>query len=225
MPRKVFSLADRELVRLRYADTPTDMLTTVCGCTVPQMYALAHRMGLKKSPDFISKHFGAQLAETGKDHRFKKGQVPPNKGIKRPGYAPGDMASTQFKKGQMPHTWMPVGSYRLVKQGPHSQRQVLEVKFSEAPGPYTNRWIPVHRRVWIEANGPVPAGHVIAFKPGRFSNQVDEITLDALECITNADNVRRNSLHTLPPELAAVHRLRGVLTRAINRKQKEQQQS
>lgn len=164
------------------------------------------------------------LVNSGAVHRFAKGTVPPNKGQKMPpGWAPGRMASTQFQPGAMPFNNLPVGSYRI-NHGNRKRgtRPVLEFKFSDAPGPCTNRWVSVTRKVWIEAHGAVPPGHVIAFKPGRYSVQLQDITLDALECITNAENVRRNSLHNLPPELAQVHRLRGALTRAINRKLKDE---
>ena len=221
--RKRFSAVEEELVRRHYADSHNADLAVACRCTVEQLYRLANRLGVSKSPAYISATFGPMLAAAGMAARFKPGAVPANKGKKMPeGWAPGDMARTQFKPGQVPSNWMPVGSYRLSSQGSRKgARKILEYKFSDAPGPHTNRWIPVHRKVWIEANGPVPPGHVVAWKPGRYSTRLEDITLDALECITNADNVRRNSIHQLPPELADVHRLRGVLTRAINRKQKE----
>ena len=223
MTRKVFSEAEIELVRRNYADSSTADLATVCGCSEEQIFSLAKRLGLKKDKAYLKRTFGAALAKAGEKHRFQKGQVPPNKGMKMPeGWCPGNMARTQFKPGSQPVGTMPVGSHRInYGNRKRATRPSLEFKFSDEPGPYTNRWIPVTRKVWIEANGPVPPGHVVAFKPGRYSVRVEDITLDALECITNAENVRRNSIQNLPPELAQVHRLRGVLTRAINRKTRE----
>jgi hypothetical protein len=141
--------------------------------------------------------------------------VPANKGLRRPGFAPGDMARTQFKKGNVSANWMPVGSYRI------NGDAFVERKFADAPGPYKNRWIPVHREIWIGAHGPVPKGYVIAFKPGTKTTDPERISLEVLECITLAENCRRNSVHNLPQPLVDVCRLRARLTRAINKRSKE----
>lgn len=124
---------------------------------------------------------------------------------------------TQFKRGTVPHTWVPVGSVRVVEG-------VLERKFSNVPGAPHLRWRPVARLVWEGAHGPVPAGHVVAFKPGMHTTELDLITLDRVELLSRAELVRRNSIHHWPPELADVARLRGSLKRAINRKMKEEQE-
>lgn len=49
----------------------------------------------------------------------------------------------------------------------------------------------------------------------------DSITLDRLELVTRAENMRRNSRHTrYPPDLNAVMQLKGALTRKINNRSK-----
>lgn len=45
---------------------------------------------------------------------------------------------------------------------------------------------------------------------------LDEITLDRVECISLAENMRRNSYHNYPKEIALAIQLRGVLNRKIN---------
>lgn len=82
------------------------------------------------------------------------------------------------------------------------------------------RWRRVHVLVWEAAHGPVPAGCVIRFKPGRFSTRHDDITLDALECVTQAENMARNSMYRYGTEVADLIRLRGTLTREVNRSNK-----
>ncbi len=80
----------------------------------------------------------------------------------------------------------------------------------------------MHRLVWIAANGPVPEGHIVVFKPGRRTTELKEITPDAVELITRVENMRRNTVHAkYPRELARLVQLRGVLSRQINRKAKE----
>jgi hypothetical protein len=125
------------------------------------------------------------------------------------------MAQTQFKDGSRPHTWVPVGSYRINGDG------YLDRKVNDLPGPNTVRWKPVHRLVWSDAHGPVPEGCTVVFKPGRRTTVLELITVDAVECITRAELMARNSIHNLPPALVEIHQLRGTLKRAINRKAKE----
>lgn len=69
--------------------------------------------------------------------------------------------------------------------------------------------------------GQAPAGHIIVFKPGQFTDQLDQITIDRLECITRRENMLRNTVHRYGKEIAQLVQLRSVLTRHINKKQKE----
>ena len=45
------------------------------------------------------------------------------------------------------------------------------------------RWVPEHRRLWETEHGPIPAGHVVAFKDGDKQN----VTLDNLVLMTRAE--------------------------------------
>jgi hypothetical protein len=89
---------------------------------------------------------------TGRTGRFEKGQVPPNKG--RKGYSAPGCEKGWFKKGQRPHTAKPIG-YEMVDRDGYVQVCVDE------PNPWTGnrtRMVHKHRRLWEEANGPVPEG-------------------------------------------------------------------
>lgn len=208
---------EQEFLRQNYAGYQNIVLAAVLGCTEAQLASKANAMGLRKTPELLSQL--ARDRSSVPDHggvqtRFKKGQVPPNKGQRRPGFAPGNMARSQFKPGNRPHTWVPVGSYRVVEG-------VLEVKYSDDPGPPGMRWKAYARVVWERANGPLPSGHAVVFLPGRATVDPKLVTLDAVECISRLELMRRNSIHRMPPELADVARLRGRLTRAIHAKEKE----
>lgn len=194
------------LIKL-YPHEDDALLARVFGRTEPSIAAKARNMGLKKSAKY--------LADVNARCRFQKGIVPANKGTRRPGYAPGRMGATQFKKGHRPHTWVPIGSYRVVPDG------YVQVKFSNEPGPYMKRWIDVHRQVWEAAHGPVPRGHKVCFKPGRHTTDPKLITLDALELRTNAEHLAKNSVHRYGPEIFKLVQLRGVLKRQINQRAKE----
>ena len=64
------------------------------------------------TPELVHVYKKNHKIRSGNDTRFKKGQVPPNKGTHP--VTKGRMAETQFKKGNRPHNWRPVGSERNV---------------------------------------------------------------------------------------------------------------
>lgn len=197
-----------------YPHMATSEVAAIIGLPVDKVYAKANFLGIKKTEDYLAsaKPGCENLIEGGKAFRFKRGHTTWNKGTK--GIQFEGMQATQFKKGNRPHTWVPVGTYRVNHDGR------LEVKLNDDPGPYHVRWKPVHRHVWEQAHGPIPKGMVVAFKDGKATTDLASITLDALECISQAEMMRRNTIHNLPPELVDVTRLRAVLTRAINKREK-----
>lgn len=112
----------------------------------------------------------------------------------------------------MPHNTQPIGSYRLTKDG------TLQRKISEDKGNNSKRWRGVHELVWVEVNGPVPLKHIVVFKPGQRTAELEEITIDRVECITLAENMNRNTRHNMPKELSDLIQLRGALNRQINKR-------
>jgi len=217
-PRRYWTPAEEDLLRTQYADSSTETLAALLGRSGRRVLAKANAMGLHKSREFIAavaRERSSRPGHPSQAFRFQKGLVPANKGVKHPpGWAPGRMAVGQFKPGSKPHTWVPVGSHRVVQKkngGPELQRKV-----NDNTGPSSVRWKPVARLVWEAAHGPVPEGHIVVFKPGRRSTELDLVTLDALECITRVQLMRRNSVHNLPPEFAEMARLKAVLHRVIN---------
>lgn len=221
--RRFWTEAECELLRQRYADTKTADLAQALNRPVGSVHQHAAKLGLRKNLDLVAAMAREAMrnpAHGGRATQIKKGNVPANKGVKHPkGWAPGDMAKTQFKKGRPAHearNYLPIGSLRLSKDG------YLERKVTDDPTLYpARRWVAVHRLVWKEVNGPVPAGHAVVFKPGRKTTDPALITLDAVELVTRAELMARNTLHNLPKELAELVQLRGVLNRQINRKAKE----
>lgn len=205
-----------ELLRQHYATTRTADLAEALGVSVHSVYAQAGRMGLKKEINLIAE-MARQVLVNRPDHpvmstRFQPGMRPWNQGMK--GLQIGG-TETRFKPGNRPHTWLPVGTLRINQDG------MLERKYSDDPGGPHKRWRTVARLVWEEAHGPMPAGHAVVFKPGRASTKLEEITLDAVECISRSELMRRNTLHRYGQEVVQTIRLRARLVRAINSKEKE----
>ncbi|MCL2215425.1 MAG: HNH endonuclease [Defluviitaleaceae bacterium] len=115
---------------------------------------------------------GRYGVQTGRDTKFKKGQISHNKG-KYVRYS----RETEFKKGHMPHNHKPVGSTRITVDG------YTEVKIAEP-----KKWRMLHVHIWEQANGAVPKGHVLIFGDGNRQN----ITLDNLLLVTRAQLARLN---------------------------------
>lgn len=203
----------------RYPHEPTAAIAADLGVTANACYRMARKLGLGKSEKYLASPAACRLRRgdnVGAASRFLPGHVPANKGLRRPGWAPGRMAATQFKPGHSPQTTRPVGSYRLSKDG------ILQRKIGTTKGNNSKRWRGVHELVWVAAHGPVPPKHIAVFKPGRRTNVLDEITLDRVECISLAENMRRNSYHNrYPKEIGLAIQARGALIRKINRTTKE----
>lgn len=208
-PRRVWSQLELDVLCREFADSRTDALAVLLGRTYGAIANKALELGLKKSAAFLASPAARRLnGSAGLVHRFLPGNLPWNKGQR---YAPrGRSAQTHFRHGQAPKNTLPLGSYRI---GPDNY---LEQKISDLPGPPKMRWKAVHRLVWEAAHGPIEPGHVVVFRPGRRSTRLDDITPDALETVTRAQLMARNSVHNLPPELAQLVQLRGVLNRKIN---------
>ena len=75
-------------------------------------------------------------------------------------------------------------------------------------------WVFVHRLNWEAVHGPIPPGHVLAFRDGDMRNA----SVDNLELITARENLRRNSVHQLPRPLRDLCFTHGLITREINRR-------
>jgi hypothetical protein len=180
------------------------------------VHAKAKRLGLRKSAAFYASSFAGRTdGRVGASARFPKGHVPANKGLRRPGWSVGRMAETQFKKGRPAHesaNYVPIGTEKLDREG------YLLRKVTDDPALFpARRWVAVHRLVWEAAHGPIPRGHMVAFLPGKRTAVRDAITPDILECISLAENMRRNTIHNLPAPLKEVVQIRGRLVRKIRK--------
>ena len=110
------------------------------------------------------KRYGLSTGRTG---RFEKGRVPFNKGTK--GLTSAN--STSFKKGNVPHTYLPIASESVTRDG------YTIVKVSDQ-GTRNERWRPKHRLIWEKHYGPVPDGHAIVFGDGDKTNfSIDNLIL------------------------------------------------
>lgn len=113
-------------------------------------------------------YYANHKINSGLTGRYLKGNVPANKG--KPKFWIGG-EETQFKKGQKPHNYMPVGSERVNSYGYH------DIKIADP-----NKWKAKHILLWEEHNGLVPKGHKLIFGDGDKNN----INLDNIILVTNS---------------------------------------
>lgn len=219
-PRQMWQPWQEEYLRKTYANALTADIATVLDTSIDRVLRKAYALGLKKSRECIARVASARSSKPdhgGRQTAFKPGLVPWNKG--KPGSTGlhPKCRPTQFTPGARPHTWVPVGSYRITRDGN------LEQKVHDLPGDHNKvkRWRNCAAMAWEAAHGPVPRGHIVVFKPGMKTTDPALVTIDRLECISRAQNIERNSLHRYPKEIVRLTMLRGSLTRAINSKAKE----
>jgi HNH endonuclease len=217
--KRLWNPEDDDLVRWCYADEPTTELARVLRRTVRSVYVRAKQFGLRKSAAYLASPAACRLRRpNGPDHpgfrtQFKKGQVPLNKGVRRPGWFRGRMRETQFKKGERSGVaasrWMPIGSTRLIEG-------YVYRKVSDVPNvPYTVNWKAEHHLLWTQAHGPIPPGHRLRFTNGN----PQDVRLDNLELVTPRQMMTRNSIHNLPPALKSTIQLLGALNRQIRKRE------
>ena len=139
---------------------------------------LADQLNTKFGTSYTQQQIGGYLKNhklnTGRTGRFQKGCIP-NNGCIREGErrSPG----TEFKKGQRPHNWLPVGS-EIIRGDGHIWRKIAE----------PNRWRQKHVLIWEAANGPRPRGKVLIFADGDRLN----VSLDNLLLVSKAQNAVMN---------------------------------
>ena len=196
-----------------YPHKPTADIARLLGRTVTTVYQRAHKLGLHKSAEYLASPAACRTnGRQGMGTRFPKGHVPFNQGLRRPGYAPGRMKETQFRKGVRQgvavRLYKPIGTERMSKDG------YLERKINDGL-PLQARWRAVHLIDWEAENGRVPRGFALCFVNGdKTDRRLENYTL-----ISRADLCRRNSIHNLPPKLKKAINMLGALKRRIRREE------
>ena len=158
-----------------------------------RQYVASHTW--KETAEEFNRRFGCNLTKdavkaagerygirTGRDGRFQKGTVPPNKGKKMQPEQYAKCAATMFKKGQTLVNHKPVGTVSVRRNNKRGQQYVYE-KVAEP-----NVWKIKHVLEWERHNGPVPKGMIIIFADGNPLNT----DISNLVMISRAQNVVMN---------------------------------
>ncbi len=213
MKRRIFTPEEIEQLRNLYPDHSTREISQLLGRSERSIYGKAYLMGLRKDTQYIeriTRESAGKLSKLGNAYRFPKGHTPANKGRKMRTEVYERCRGTMFRKGHKPNNTRYDGaeSIRTERNG----RRYIYVRVAEG------KWIPKHILLWQQANGPVPRGHNIVFRDGDTQNCV----LENLECISDVELMRRNTMHNLPEDVQELIHLKGRLTRAINETNKKE---
>ncbi len=214
MKRHIWTPADRAQLRRIYSIYSAAECAEIIGCSERAVYNQAKVLDLRKPRDWIAERARERSSRPdhgGREHQFRPGHATWNRGIS---FVPGGRsAETQFKPGRRPEdarNYVPIGSLRVTRDG------LLERKVTGDQSVYpARRWVAVHRLVWQEVHGEVPQGHIVVFKAGMHTTDCNAITIDRLELVTRAENMRRNSIHRYPDELKSAMKLLKRAERAL----------
>lgn len=121
----------------------------------------------------------------GRDTKCKPGQPSWNKGRRISEEVRSKLEPTMFKPGSKPWNWRPVGSTRVNVEG------YIEIKTAEP-----NKWEHMHKVVWREQYGMIPAGKCLIFKDGNRENcSIENLMLvsKTAHSIMNKKKLRSNT--------------------------------
>ena len=156
-PRRPWTAENDQQLRELYPHHKTEKVAKMIGRTLQATNGRASTLELSKTAEYLASPDACRLRREdspGVPYRFKKGQAPANKGLRRPGWGPGRMKETQFKKGE-PTNWMPVGSHRTIDG--YDYTKISDVRNVS----HMVNWKPTHRLRWEALHGPIPKGKAL----------------------------------------------------------------
>ena len=193
-----------KILEILYPYIPAKVLGEYLGLTASQVYNRTYNRGIKKDPKTKKAINRALMLNAGKNTRFKKGNVPFNKGIKCPNLLLTNAAATMFKKGNKPFNTREANATSIRKDS--KGRLYHYTKLADS------KWALTHRLTWEQANGPIPPKHIVRFIDGNTMN----LELSNLECIPMIQNMTKNTIQRYPKELQEVMKLKSKLNKQIN---------
>jgi len=194
----------------RYPFESTAEIAKDLNLTISQVYNIAYRYKIHKDPDYLKTAASGRYnvgTKSNQATQFKPGHIPVNKGKKMAAEVYTAVAPTMFKKGNKPHNTQPIGTIHVRADKTGRLYQYIKIKDSH--------WELLHRYVWTQANGEIPAGSVVIFLDGNFMN----CELNNLQVISRKENMARNTIQRYPAELQELMKLTSKLKNKTNGKQ------
>lgn len=201
-----------KILEILYPYVPAQVLGDYLGLTVSQVYNRTYKRGIKKDPKLKKEINRARVLNAGKHTRFEKGNKPWNEGKKCPNLLLTNAAKTMFKPGNKPFNTKEQNAISIRIDTSGKQYKYYKIADSQ--------WVLYHRWLWEQANGPIPAKHIVRFIDGNTMN----VELSNLECIPMSENANRNTIHRFPDDLKKLIRLKSKLNKKIKNHGKKQNQ-
>lgn len=165
-----------------YPNSNNICIASILNRSLPSIKNRTYKLGVKKSEAFLER------SETG---RFKKGNVPFNKGLVQSTYMSKENIERtkkgRFKKGQQPHNTKPLGYERICKKDGYTY-----MKVEGKP-----KLVLKQRYIYAQKYGKIPFNHAILFKDGNKQN----FELSNLECVSREELMARNTIHRYPKNI------------------------
>lgn len=201
---RTWTPAQDDMFREFYPVCTMAEMKVMLGKTECAIYNRSETLNVRKSKEYLDSPKAQRLRRgdnIGAEFRFKKGQVPANKGLKGV-YYDGSIA-TFFPKGHKPSNYKPVGTIREVDG-------YFEIKMAEG----MRQWKLLQRVVWERLNGPIPKNHIVTFLDGNKKN----IEITNLAIFSRVENMKRNTVHNYPKDIVHLVQLKAALNRQINKR-------
>lgn len=196
------------MVRM-YPGHDTADLAAMLGVTAEQLRQKASRFGVSKSPEFIA-NLQYNAVDRIKRFQFKPGDIPVNRGKKKPYEITEAMRKTFFVKGHKPMNAKSDG-FVSVRKDKHGVLQKF-VRLSE------NKWDSLARVNYRTYVGDIPEGGVIRFRDGDALNCEPE----NLELISKTLNMLLNSNHGYDRPVAEVKEVICFIKKEIKERYEKQ---
>lgn len=161
-----FKISEEKYIREHYGSKPIREIAAHLGRRKSVVMHHIRLMGLELTPE--------QRERMKSLSQFKKGQPSHNKG------KAGKPNQASFKPGHAPANALHDGAITIRQKQGEKPYKFYRVGAAQ--------WVYLHRYVWQQANGPIPAGHVIRFIDGDSLN----CELSNLKLITQAEHVMLN---------------------------------
>lgn len=178
---KVTPEQDEEIKRL-YLEVPVKRLAKMLGIGDTCLRIRLRQLNLIIPKEIINKRI--------KESRFYKNQPSWNKGLKWDDFMSpeGQMKSLTrtFKNKRLPHNTIGIIGHITIRSKKDGSEAYKYVCVSIKPF----RWELYHRSIWEKQYGKIPENYTLWFIDGDTMNCV----LENLECISKAENLRRNNL-------------------------------
>lgn len=177
---------------------------------------LNEKFGSSYTKDQLKSYYNNHNLNSGLTGRYEKGNVPYTKGKSWDEYMSPEgrqnSMKTTYKKGDMPHNTVPVGTITKTEDG-------YTLEKVKAKGGQWDRWMLRHRRVWEENFGPIPEGMMVGFKDGNKENCDPQ----NLMLLTKGENAELNGrgLRFSNPEQTEAGLLVAKMHQAVKKRRQE----